>query len=57
MDVIFASKKVWKFLIKNQLTKSDPKKDKEIKVSPLMPIGVKEARSQLQNLTVVNQIL
>ena len=33
------------------------KKDKEIKVSPLMPIGVKEARSQLQNLTLVNQIL
>ena len=34
------SKKVWIFLIKIQLTKSDPKKDNEIKVSPLMPIKV-----------------
>ena len=38
---IFTTKKVWKFLIKIQLTKS-AKKNKEIKVSPLMPIRVKQ---------------
>jgi hypothetical protein len=27
---IFTSKKVWKFLMKIQLTKSDPKKDKGV---------------------------
>ena len=41
IDVSCYLKKVWKFLIQIQLTKSDPKKDKEIKVSPLMPIRVK----------------
>ena len=34
----FTSKKVWKFLIKTQLTKSDPKNIREWKVSSLMPI-------------------
>jgi hypothetical protein len=37
---IFTSEKAWKFLIKIQLTKSDTKRTR-IKVSPLMPIGVK----------------
>ena len=39
IDVNF-HKKVWKFFIKIQLTSFDPKKDKEIKVSPFMPIRV-----------------
>ena len=38
---IFTSKFFWNFLIKIQLTKSDPKRTKEIKVSPLVPIRVK----------------
>ena len=36
---IFTSKKVWKFLIEIQLTKIWSKNDKEIKVSPLVPIN------------------
>ena len=32
--------KFWKFLVKNQQTKSDSKNDKDIKVSPLLPITV-----------------
>ena len=46
---IFTSEKVWKVLIKNQLTKSDQKNDKEIKVSPLMPIRVKVKMGFLTN--------
>jgi hypothetical protein len=34
-------------LIKIKLTKSDPKKDKELKVSPLMPLRVKEIRGAM----------
>ena len=37
---IFTSKKVWKFLIKIQRTKSDPKKYRGWKVPSLMPIRV-----------------
>ena len=42
---IFISKKVWKFLIKIQLTKSDPKRTRVWKVPSLMPIRVKTCRS------------
>jgi hypothetical protein len=38
---IFPSKKVCKFLIKIYFTKISSKKDKEIEISPLMPIRVK----------------
>ena len=38
---IFTSKKGWKFLIKIQVTKSDPKKTRGWKVPCLMPIRVK----------------
>ena len=37
---IFTSKKVWKFLIKIQLTKSNPKRTRGWKVPSLMPIRV-----------------
>ena len=40
IDVNFTSKKVWKFLIKTQLTK-DPKRTGGWKVPFLMPIRVK----------------
>ena len=46
---IFASKNVWKFLIKRSADKIWSKKDKEIKVSPLMPIRGKE-------LNLINKI-
>ena len=38
---IFTSKKVWKFLIQIQLTKSNPKITRGVKVPCLMPIRVK----------------
>ena len=38
---IFTSKTVWKFLIKTQLSKSDPNKTRGWKVPCLMPIRVK----------------
>ena len=38
---IFTSKKVWKFLIKIHLTKSNPKITRGVKVPCLMPIRVK----------------
>ena len=38
---IYTSKKVWKFLIQIQLTKSNPKIASEVKVPCLMPIRVK----------------
>ena len=38
---IFTSKKVWKFLIQIQLTKSNPKITRGVKVPWLMPIRVK----------------
>ena len=41
---IFTYIKVWKFLIKIQLSKSDPKKCREWKVPSLMPIRVKDVR-------------
>ena len=37
---IFTSKKIWKFVIKNQLTKSGPKRIGGWKVPSLMPIRV-----------------
>ena len=37
---IFTSKKVWQFLVKTQLSKSDPKKTKGWKLPSLMPIKV-----------------
>ena len=40
---IFTSKKVWKFLIQIQLTKSNPKITRGVKVPCLMPIRVKES--------------
>ena len=42
---IFTSQKVWKFLIKTQLTKSDPKRTRGWKVPSLMPISVKSRSS------------
>ena len=41
IDVNFHIQKVWKVLIKNSADKIRSKNDKEIKVSPLMPITVK----------------
>ena len=41
IDVNFHLKKVWKFLIKIQLTKSDQKMTRGWKVPSLMPIRVK----------------
>ena len=45
---IYISKKVWKFLIKIQLTKSDFKNDRGWKVPCLMPIRVKIVQGQIQ---------
>ena len=42
INVNFHLKKVWKFLIKIQLTKSNPKITSEVKVPCLMPIRVKK---------------
>ena len=41
----FCLKNVWKFLIKNQLTKSDPKRTRGWKVPCLMPIRVKTLKA------------
>ena len=43
---IFTSKKVWKFLVKIQLTKPDPKRTGGWKVPCLVPIRVKRAKNQ-----------
>ena len=40
--LIFTSKKVWKFLIQIQLTKSNPKITRGVKVPCLMPIRVND---------------
>ena len=41
---IFTFKKVWKFLIKTQLTKSDPKRTSGWKVPSLMPIWIHQIK-------------
>ena len=46
----FSPPKTWKFLIKIQLTKSDPKKDKGWKVPSLMPNRVKYVCTYMYNL-------
>ena len=43
---ILINKNFWKFLVKIQLTKSDPKKDRGSKVPCLMPIRVKRQKSK-----------
>ena len=43
IDVNFYLQKVWKFLIQIQLTKSNPKITRGVKVPCLMPIRVKES--------------
>ena len=47
INVNFHLKKVWKFLIKIQLTKSDQKMTRGWKVPSLMPIKVKELNKNL----------
>ena len=46
---IFTCKKVWKCLIKIQLTKSDPKRTRGWKVPCLMPIRVSRSKTLLGN--------
>ena len=48
--LIFTSKKVWKFLIKHQLTKSDPKRTRWWKVPCLIPIRVKPVQQSRQRV-------
>ena len=48
---IFTSKKVWKFLIKIQLTKYNPKRTRGWKVPSLMPIRVNQQTYKILNTT------
>jgi hypothetical protein len=43
---IFTSRKVWKFSIQIQLTKSNPKITRGVKVPCLMPIRVKRGKTE-----------
>ena len=51
---IFTSKKVWKFLIQIQLTKSNPKIYMGVKVPCLMPIRVKWKIQFLHSIQISN---
>ena len=52
IDVSCYLKKVWKFLIQIQLTKSDPKKNKGWKVPSFMPIRAGEVTVAFCNMYI-----
>ena len=49
---IFTSKKVWKFLVKIQLTKFDPKRTRRLKYPPSCQLGSKDVRPTYEQVNL-----